>query len=71
MDAPAPSNLIQTLRDHDDDDDDDRKGRKNGTNYSPGDDDEYGQPDDPAEEFKHEMDPWLKPYEYLTFFFNF
>jgi photosystem II stability/assembly factor-like uncharacterized protein len=28
------------------------------------DDDEYGQPDDPAEEMKHEMDPWLKPYEY-------
>lgn len=65
MDAPAPGLQREDGRlqgRFGDDDDDDRN--KNGTNYNPMDDDEYGQPDDPAEEMKHEMDPFLKPYVY-------
>ena len=78
MDAPAPSNEAWTrpgrallggreAEDHDDDDDDDdddHKGSKGGQGYNPMDDEEYGEPDDPKEEEKKELDPWLSPFEY-------
>jgi len=63
MSAPAVAGTLGS-DDSDDSDDDDDHRSKSGTNYNPSDDDEQGQPDDPAEEMKHEMDPWLTPFEY-------
>jgi len=63
MDAPSGSDLkthamgMGPERDHDDDDDDDDD---DGKNYNPAEDDEGDEPDDPKEEIKKEMDPWLK-----------
>jgi len=68
LDAPStPASAIKDDDDHDggdDDDDDDRSGGKDGTHYSAMDDDEYGAPDDPAQEMKKELDPWQKPFQY-------
>jgi len=67
MDAPAPSvlGLVAEARVGDEPDDDhDHDHSKNGTNYDPMNDDEGDEPDDPQEEIKKEMDPWLKPYQY-------
>jgi len=50
--------------DEDDDDDDHHHVNENGTNYYPGDDEGEGEPGNPAQEMKREMDPSIIGYQY-------